>query len=122
MEGRTCDGECVPWDRVGFREYEMDDATSAPISGAAVGLALMFLCLALTCQGQQSDLADRSLEDLMNIKVTSVSKTEQTLSRTASAIFVISAEDIRHSGVTNIQDLLRMVPGMDVAQIGGNTW
>jgi iron complex outermembrane recepter protein len=100
----------------------MDDATSAPTSRAAARSALMFLCLALTCRAQQSDLADRSLEDLMNIKVTSVSRTEQTLSRTASAIFVISAEDIRHSGVTNIQDLLRMVPGTDVAQIGGNTW
>jgi iron complex outermembrane recepter protein len=82
----------------------------------------MFLCLALTCQAQQSDLTDRSLEDLMNIKVTSVSKTEQTLSRTASAVFVITAEDIRRSGASNIPDLLRMVPGMDVAQINANTW
>ena len=58
----------------------------------------------------------------MNIQVTSVSKTEQTLSNTASAVFVISQEDIRRSGATNIPDLLRMVPGMDVAQINSNTW
>jgi len=58
----------------------------------------------------------------MGIKVTSVSKKEQTLSRTPAAIFVISAEDIRRSGARNVPDLLRMVPGMDVAQIDANTW
>lgn len=68
------------------------------------------------------DLTAQSIEDLMNIKVTSVSKTEETLSRTAAAIFVIAQQDIRNSGATNIPDLLRMVPGMDVSQINGNTW
>src|ERR1700723_1390430 len=73
-------------------------------------------------QQQTPDLADRSLEDLMNIEVTSVSKKEQKLSRTASAVFVITQEDIRRSGATNIPDLLWMVPGLDVAQINTNTW
>ena len=63
-----------------------------------------------------------NIEDLMNIKVTSVSKTEQKLSRTAAAISVITEEDIRRSSATNIPDLLRMVPGVDVAQIDANTW
>jgi iron complex outermembrane receptor protein len=58
----------------------------------------------------------------MNTQVTSVSKKEQSLSRTASAIFVITADAIRRSGATNIPDLLRMVPGVDVAQIDANTW
>jgi len=63
-----------------------------------------------------------NIEDLMNIKVTSVSKTEQKLSRTASAVFVIEREDIRRSGALNIPDLLRMVPGVNVAQISSNAW
>jgi len=92
---------------------------AAGLSKLLIGLALL---LSTACSAQQSDLADQSLEDLMNIKVTSVSRTEQTLSRTASAIFVITAEDIRRSGATNIPDLLRMVPGMDVAQIDANSW
>jgi len=58
----------------------------------------------------------------MNVEVTSVSKTQETLSRTAAADFVISPEDISRSGATNIPDLLRMVPGVDVAQINANTW
>jgi len=80
------------------------------------------LLLSVASSAQQQDLTQLSLEDLMNTKVTSVSKKEQSLSRTAAAIFVISAEDIRRSGATNIPDLLRMVPGVDVAQIDANTW
>ena len=68
------------------------------------------------------DLSQVSLEDLMNIEVTSVSKKEQKLSQAAAAIFVITQEDIRRSGATNIPDLLRMVPGMDVSQINANSW
>ena len=80
--------------------------------------------VALPAWPQQSpdDLTSQSIEDLMKIQVTSVSKTEQTLSRTPSAVFVISQEAIRRSGATNIPDVLRIVPGMDVSQINADTW
>ena len=58
----------------------------------------------------QRDLSQASLEDLMNIRVTSVSRAEQKMSRAAAAIFVITQEDIQRSGAANIPDLLRMVP------------
>jgi len=77
------------------------------------GLVAPFLLLG---QGPAArDLTDASLEDLMNIEVTSVSKKEQKLSKTGAAVFVITQEDIRRSGATNIPDLLRMVPGADVS-------
>ncbi len=63
-----------------------------------------------------------SLEDLMKIDVTSVSKKDQTLSRTGAAVFVIGQEDIRRSGATSIPDVLRMAPGVEVAQINANQW
>lgn len=86
-------------------------------------LVLLFLAgCPLWAQVKSADLTDLSLEDLMDTKVTSVSKTEQKISRAASAIFVITAADIARSGATNIPDLLRMVPGLDVAQINANTW
>ena len=75
-----------------------------------------------TAQPSSQNLAAASLEDLMNIEVTSVSKKEQSLSKTGAAVFVISREDIRRSGATNIPDLLRMVPGVEVAQIASNQW
>ena len=58
----------------------------------------------------------------MNIPVTSVSKKEQKLSQAGAAIFVITQEDIRRSGATNIPDLLRLVPGVDVARVDANRW
>ena len=68
------------------------------------------------------DLSEISLEDLMNVEVTSVSKKEQKLSHTAAAIHVITQEDIRRSGLTSIPELLRRVPGLHVARIDGNKW
>lgn len=73
-------------------------------------------------QQKPLDLTQQSIEDLMKIEVTSVSKKEQKLSQVAAAIFVITQQDIGRSGATNIPDLLRMVPGLDVAQINSNTW
>jgi iron complex outermembrane receptor protein len=73
-------------------------------------------------QSKTVDLTQASLEDLMNIEVTSVSKKEQTLARTGAAVFVITQEDIHRSGATNIPDVLRMAPGVDVAQIDANRW
>jgi iron complex outermembrane recepter protein len=73
-------------------------------------------------QSSPSDLTQVSIENLMNVEVTSVSKKEQKLSQVAAAVFVITQEDIRHSGATNIPDLLRVVPGLNVAQINSNTW
>lgn len=58
----------------------------------------------------------------MDIQVSSVSRKDQTISKVASAIYVIDAEYIRRSGATNIPDLLRTVPGVNVAQIDGHTW
>jgi iron complex outermembrane receptor protein len=84
--------------------------------------AAVLLTIPAWPQETPNDLGNKSIEDLMNIEVTSVSKKEQKLSRTAAAIFVITQEDIRRSGANNIPDLLRMVPGLDVAQVNGSTW
>lgn len=74
-------------------------------------------------QDQSSgDLTQASLEDLMKIQVTSVSKKDQNLLKAGAAIFVITQEDIRRSGAANIPDLLRMVPGVNVARVDANTW
>jgi iron complex outermembrane recepter protein len=82
----------------------------------------LLLAIPACSQERPDDLGNKSIEDLMNMEVTSVSKKEQKLSKVAAAIFVITQEDIRRSGATNIPDLLRMVPGLDVAQIDANTW
>jgi iron complex outermembrane recepter protein len=86
------------------------------------GIALLAWPGIHASSAQSPDLTQKSLEDLMNIQVTSVSKKEQKTSQVAAAVFVISREDIRDSGALNIPDLLRMVPGLDVAQIDAGKW
>ena len=49
--------------------------------------------------------------------VISATKIEQPITESPSSISVITAEDIRRSGATNIADLLRRVPGIDVLRI-----
>jgi len=68
------------------------------------------------------DLTAYNIEELMDITVTSVSKKSQKIAHAAAAIYVISQDDIRRSGVTTIADALRMVPGVQVAQIDSNKW
>ncbi|MEZ5690217.1 MAG: TonB-dependent receptor [Rickettsiales bacterium] len=67
-------------------------------------------------------LAGMSLEELSNIKVTSVSKREEPKDEAAAAIFVITQEDIKRSGATEIPELLRMAPGITVARSSSNNW
>lgn len=83
---------------------------------------LIAVCHAETAQQPVTDLTHLSLEALLNIEVTSASKKPQSLSDTTAALFVITQEDMRRSGVTSIPDALRMVPGLQVARIDANKW
>jgi iron complex outermembrane receptor protein len=69
-----------------------------------------------------NSLADLSLEDLVNVKVTSVSRKEEKLNDAAAAIFVLNNDDLRRSGATTVADALRLVPGLQVATIDSANW
>ena len=71
---------------------------------------------------EMTELSKLDFEDLMNLEITSVSKKAQKVSEAAAAIFVITGEDIRRSGATCIPEVLRMVPGLQVARIDANKW
>jgi iron complex outermembrane recepter protein len=68
------------------------------------------------------DWSNLTLEQLVNIQVTSVAKKQTDLFKSPAAIYVITQEDIRRSGLTSIPELLRMVPGLDVARMDANHW
>ncbi|HEX2100154.1 MAG TPA: TonB-dependent receptor, partial [Candidatus Synoicihabitans sp.] len=67
-------------------------------------------------------LADLSIEELMNESVTSVAKKPQRIGDAAAAITVLSHDDLRRSGATNVPDALRLVPGMHVGAVNASQW
>ena len=69
-----------------------------------------------------ADILDLSIAELMQINLTSAAKKPQSLLDTAAAAFVITETDIRRSGATTLPDLLRMVPGFQVAGFNAHTW
>jgi iron complex outermembrane recepter protein len=84
-----------------------------------IGILVISINLAFA---NDEDLLDLSLEELMEIEVTSASKKSQHLTDAPAAIFVIKQEDIKRSGATSIPDALRMAPGLDVGRIDSNKW
>jgi len=111
-----------------------DTRTVAAATGMVFTLGLM--CLVRPGSAQQPDSAGRrpdtslsaealkklSIEQLMNLQVTSVSKRPERLSQTASAIQVITQDDIRRSGAASLAEALRLAANLQVAQIDSRQW
>ncbi len=68
------------------------------------------------------DLRNMSIEDLASLEVTSVSKRPEALNEAAAAVYIITAEDIRRSGVTSLPEILRLAPNLEVARINAYNW
>lgn len=84
--------------------------------------AWALLAPAAALAAPERDLAELSLEELSDIEVTSVSRTEEPLADAAAAVTVVTNEDLRRSGATTIPEALRLVPGLHVAQLNSNLW
>ncbi len=69
-----------------------------------------------------SSLKDLSIEDLMNLEITSVSKRGEPVSDAAAAVYVITREEILNSGARSLPDILRLAPNLQVAQITSNSF
>lgn len=78
--------------------------------------------LATAPDWRERDLTDLSLEELLNIEITTVSRRPEARSRAPAAIHVITNEDIRRSGATTLPDILRTAPGVQVAQVHAHQW
>ena len=98
-------------------------------STIAVLISLLFSARVVIAapSGEQIDskhqsIGDMSLEQLLDVKVTSAAKHEERVSTTAAAIYVISQDDIRRSGATSLPEVLRTVPGLTVERMNASTW
>ncbi|HEY7641000.1 MAG TPA: TonB-dependent receptor [Steroidobacteraceae bacterium] len=92
----------------------------------ALATALL-LCAAAAAASQDGAattgaLKHLSIEQLMDIEVTSVSRAPETLSSAAAAVSVITNEDIRRSGATTLPEVLRGVPGLHIARRNSDSW
>ena len=97
-------------------------AFSALVSATGIGAETARTLPATEDAAPLLSLEGASIDELLNVRVTTVSREESTVGESAAAVFVITQEDIRRSGATMIPELLRMVPGLAVALIDGNKW
>jgi iron complex outermembrane receptor protein len=90
-------------------------------------LSFAFLLFVSGAAAQKQDfppghLKKMSLEELMSIEVTSLSRREAPLSEAASSIQVVTGEDIHRAGVTFLPEALRLTSNLQVAQYEPNQW
>ena len=99
-------------------------ATTRPSGHLSLSTALLATLIGTAPAAAQTtaDLTRISVEDLMRLEVTSVSKKERPLATSPAAVFVLTQDDIRRSGLTSLPELLRLVPGLHVARIDGSKW
>jgi iron complex outermembrane receptor protein len=71
----------------------------------------------LYAQGPSGELLDLSLEELANLRITSVSRQPESLADAPASIYVITSDDIRRAGVTNVPEALRLAPNLQVARM-----
>jgi iron complex outermembrane receptor protein len=87
-----------------------------------VAVALTNYAAAQDAYRSPSELKKLSLDELVDVQITSAARRPEPLSQAANAIDVVTADDIMRAGVTNIPDALRLVTEVQVAQIDGHTW
>jgi iron complex outermembrane recepter protein len=88
---------------------------------STLALILAFPASGRTQTGPR-DLSRVSIEDLMRIEIVSAAKKEQRAEDVPAAVFVITQDDIRRSGLRSLPELFRLVPGMQVAQVNSSMW
>ncbi len=85
-------------------------------------ILLISAMLSAQAMAEGDSLADLSLDELLSTEITTLSRKPESIGGAAAAVHVISQSEIRRSGARSIPELLRLVPGMQVAQIDGNKW
>lgn len=94
-------------------------------SRVLLALAVWMLAIPALARGEEAqpaDLTDLSIEELMQIEVTSVSRRSESFLGAAAPVTVITGDELRRSGVTNLPDALRLIASLQVAQLNGFTW
>src|SRR5688572_1818244 len=97
-------------------------ARAAPIPRFARGLCAIATLSTLALAQRPTtpprpNLTELSLEELMEVEVTTVSKHREKLTLAPAAVFALNREDLQRGAITNLPDALRLVPGMQVGRV-----
>jgi iron complex outermembrane receptor protein len=92
------------------------------IALGAVALGSVVLWPARARAEEQPDLSNLSIEQLADIKVTSVSKQAEPLSEAPASLYVIDHDQIVRSGALTIPEILRLAPNLQVYQASPSNW
>lgn len=86
------------------------------------GWLLMCHCAVLAADELAPSVELFELRDLMNMEVVSSNKFKQDLSEVTSSIYIITADDIKQSGASDLPTLLKQIPGLFIAEVSANNW
>jgi len=85
-------------------------------------VVLLTASAAAPALAQQTDLTRLSVQDLLGTQVSDVGQVDPTMLGTAASVYVISRGDIMRTAAETLPDLLRLAPGISVAQADATTW
>lgn len=71
---------------------------------------------------EEFNIFDMSLEELMSLKVTTVSKKEETITETPQTVIVVTKEDLQKRGYTDIEQVFHDLPGFDISRGTGTEY
>jgi outer membrane receptor protein involved in Fe transport len=91
------------------------------VAPVALGL-LLGLAGVAHAAGEGEDLQDLSLEELMDVRVTSASNAEETLAEAPAQVIVLTRDELEQRGYRQLVDLFDDLPGMDIARPYGDNW
>jgi iron complex outermembrane receptor protein len=87
-----------------------------------VAMSMVTLTVQAATESPAQLLAKLSLEELLDLQVTSVSKSAEQLGLAPAAIYVITHDEILRSGVTSIAEALRLAPNLHIAQYSATNY
>ncbi|MGF1726992.1 TonB-dependent receptor plug domain-containing protein [Photobacterium nomapromontoriensis] len=93
--------------------------------GQQIAILLLFTCATTQASVDELErLMSMSLDELSNadISVTSVAKKNQSINEIPAAVYVITNEQIRRSGVRSVAEALSLAPGLQVTRISEFNW
>ncbi|MEM9495201.1 MAG: TonB-dependent receptor [Pseudomonadota bacterium] len=103
--------------KVKDKHYFEPNAATTPIRAAGLSVLGLVAWFFATAARAEDVFVDMELDQLLQLDITSVARRPISADETPAASFVITQEDIRRTGATTVPDLLRLVPGFEVADI-----